>query len=227
MITRRAVPAVISVVALAFALTACSPAGGDPVPVTTASTAPDAGGSPTPSADPRDRISSIVIDGDSVSVNISEGGQYLDIPFTTDAETAVAQLSEALRLPETRSTLPASGCFPPRAQATWGGISFVWGDDWQRPPGAQFLATATAAGTSNGIAVALLGGQQVGAAESDVFAGAPGAYSDDFGSQKTLHYDVANGSPTGSMDDYWGAIAIVNGGVLTGFSSPIRYFYDC
>jgi hypothetical protein len=168
-----------------------------------------------------------VVDGDSVFVKLSDGGVYRDIPFTTDAETAIAQLSEAIRLPEVRSTLPAGGCFRERPQATWGGLSFIWGTDWQRPGDAQFLATAAADRTTNGIPVTILGGQMVGAPEADVFASAPGAYSDDYVAWKTLHYDVVRGDPVGTPEEYWGAVAIMQGGVLTSFSSPINYFFDC
>ncbi|GAA3742934.1 hypothetical protein GCM10022239_18010 [Leifsonia bigeumensis] len=229
--------AVSAVLALSMGLAGCDlggpvpsdDPGADPTPSDRPGADPTTSAEPTPSETPdlRDRISSIVIDGDSVYVAISEGGIYLDVPFTTDPETAVAQLSEAIRLPEIRSTLPASMCFHERPQATWGGITFTWGTDWQRPGGAKFLASSDAERTTNGIAVTTLGGQWVGATESEVFTGAPGAYSDDFGSLKTLHYDVASGTATGSPDDYWGAIAIMEGGVLTSFSSPIHYFYDC
>ncbi len=219
--------AVGAVLALSGGLVGCDPGG--PGPSETPGAGPTASVEPSPSEteDPRDRISSIVIDGDSVYLTLSEGGVYLDLPFTTDAESAVAQLSEAIRLPETRATLPMTGCFHERTQASWGGLSFVWGPDWQRPAGSQFLATAEAASTTNGIAVAVLGGQQIGTAESAVFAGAPGAYTEDYGSWKTLHYDVAHGTATGNPDEYWGAVAIIQGGVLASFSSPVYYFYDC
>lgn len=134
---------------------------------------------------------------------------------------------ERIRLPETRSTVPASSCFRERPKASWGGISFIWGTDWQRPGGAQFLAQSESDRTTNGIPVATLGGQKVGAPEAEVFASAPGAYSDDYGSVKTLHYDVVHGDAASSPEDYWGAIAIIKDGVLTSFSAPVNYFFDC
>lgn len=220
--------AVGAALALSVGLVGCDPAGG-PTPTETPGADPTPSVEPTPTetVDLRDRITSIVIDGDSVYVPVSEGGIYLDLPFTTDVESAIAQLSEAIRLPEVRSTLPANTCFQERSQATWGGISFIWGTDWQRPPGAQFLATASAGTTSNGFPVTTLGGQSIGAPEAAVFAGAPGAYSTDFGSRKTVHYDVAHGDPVGTPEEYWGAVAVIDSGVLTSFSSPINYFFDC
>lgn len=224
--------AVGAVLALSLGLVACDPAGG-PTPTETPAETP--GADPTPTVEPtptetpdlRDRISTVVIDGDSVYVTVSEGGVYVDIPFTTDPETAVAQLSDALRLPEVRSTIPASQCFHERPKATWGGISFIWGTDWQRPPGAQFLAAADASATTSGIPVTVLGGQWIGTPAADVLTGAPGAYTTDYGAWKTVHYDVAHGDPVASPEEYWGAIAVLEGGVLTGFSSPINYFFDC
>jgi hypothetical protein len=227
---------VSAVVALSAALVGCDPAGGpaptpdgDPMTDPTPSVVPTPSVEPTPreSPDIRDLISTIVIDGDSVYITISEGGVYLDVPFTTDPETAVAQLSEAIRLPAIRSTIPSSTCFNERPQATWGGISFIWGPDWQRAPGQRFLATASAAATSNGIPVTILGGQWIGTSESEVMAGVPGAYSTDYGAWTTLHYDVAHGDPITSPEEYWGAIAILEDGVLTSFSSPVNFFFDC
>lgn len=214
--------------ALSVGLVACDP-GSDPTPTDTPGADPTPSVEPTPTetADPRDSIAAIVIDGDSVALTVAEGGVYLDLPFTTDAESAVAQLSEALRLPEVRSTIPSSTCFQERPQATWGGISVIWGTDWQRAPGAKFIAIASAGTTSNGIPVTLGAGQAIGAPEADVFAGAPGAYSTDYGSWKTIHYDVGDGDPVWSPEEYWGAMAVMQGGVLTSFSSPVNFFYDC
>lgn len=203
--------AVSAVLAISLGLAGCDPAGGliptaGPTVGPGADATPSVDPTPSETPDPRDRISAIVVDGDSIYVTISEGGVYRDIPFTTDAETAIAQLSEAIRLPEVRSTLPAGGCFRERPKATWGGLSFIWGTDWQRPGGAQFLATSVADRTTNGIPITILGGQMVGAPEADVFAGAPGAYADDYGAWKTLHYDVVRGDPVTTPEDYWGLL---------------------
>jgi hypothetical protein len=219
-----------AVFALSLGLAACGPGTpADPVADPTISADPTPLAEPTPIETPdiRDSIASIVVDGDSVSVLTDDGTAYLDLPFENDVESVIAQLSDALRLPEARSTLPSGTCFPERPQATWGGLTIIWGSDWQRPPGAQFLVSVDAATTTNGIAITLPSGQAIGAPESEVLAAAPDAYTTDYGAWRTLHYDEASGTPTGNPDDYWGAIAVMEDGRLTTFSSPIRYFYDC
>lgn len=170
---------------------------------------------------------SIVLDGDSVSVKTSDGGVIVDIPFATDPMTAVTQLNQAIGLDATVTTLPESQCFHERQQATWGGLDIIWGVDWQRAPGALFLATVGSLEATSGVRVTLPSGQSIGATEAEVLAANSGAPVFDNGYWKDLHYDVKSGSYPGDPDTYYGAYALIQGGVLSGFSSPIHYFYDC
>jgi hypothetical protein len=180
-----------------------------------------------PTEEPTLTVSAIVIDGDSVSVTISEGGTLVDIPFTTEPATAAAQLSEAIGLEPITSVTPTASCGGGLTKVTWGGISF-WSPYASAPPGAQFWARADAKETSNGITVTMLGGQWVGFDGAATIAAYPGSELD-FGMSGThvLAFDVKSGTPDGNPDDFYGGIAVIQGDVVTGFSSPIHYYYDC
>lgn len=224
----RNASALVGVVAIALTLTACLPGGGGaPEPGPPASDPPSGSPSPIPGEEPVPAPSAIIVDGDSVSVTASEGGILVDIPFTTEPAAAVTQLNDAIGLVATVSTLPATGCFHERQQATWGGLSFIWGEDWQRAPGALFLASSLGPETTSGLKVTLPSGQWIGATEAEVVTGNPSAPLIDNGGWKELHYDIVSGAAGGDPDTYFGAYAQIDGGVLTSFASPIHYFYDC
>lgn len=207
-------------------LAACGPADdkAPPPPKPTESETAVVEPTPTPEAV---NISSIVIDGDSVYVTISEGGILVDIPFTTDPTTAAEQLSEAIGLEPITSVTPPGSCNGDMTKVTWGGISF-WTPYASAPPGAQFFAHADAKSTSNGITVAALGGQWVGYDGSDTVAAYPGAELN-FGMPDVhvLAYDVKSGTADGNPDDFYGAVAVVENDIVTSISSPIHYWYDC
>ena len=219
--------AVTAGVALSLlALTACDPVDDKAPPVSE----PDETEKPiidiTPTPDAVN-ISSIVVDGDSVYVTVTEGGVLVDIPFTTPVDTAVEQLSEAIDLEPITTVTPPDSCDGDQTRTTWGAITFVTPYP-SAPPGAQFYAYVDAKETSNGITVAMLGGQWVGYDGPSTVAAYPGAELD-FGMEgvHVLAYDVKSGSADGNPDDFYGAIAIVNAGIVSTFSSPIHYWYDC
>lgn len=223
----RRVAATTAVAALSLlALTACGP-GDDKAPPPPPPTETD---KPivevTPTADAVN-ISSIVVDGDSVYVTVTEGGVLVDIPFTTDVATATEQLSEAIDLEPITSVTPPDSCDGDQTRTTWGAITFVTPYP-SAPPGAQFYAYVDAKETSNGITVAMLGGQWVGYDGPSTVAAYPGAELD-FGMEgvHVLAYDVKSGTADGNPDDFYGAIAVVNEGIVSTFSSPIHYWYDC
>ncbi len=172
-------------------------------------------------------ISSIVVDGDSVYVTETEGGILIDIPFTLDPTTAAAQLSETIDLEPITTVTPPDSCDGDLTRTTWGAITFV-SPYASAPPGVQFYAYVDAEKTSNGITVAMLGGQWVGYDGSDTVAAYPGAELP-FGIEGTsvLAYDVKSGTVDGNPDDFYGGVAIVTADVLGSFSSPIHYWYDC
>ena len=209
-----------------LALTACDPVDDKAPPVSE----PDTTEKPiidiTPTAEAV-TISSIVVDGDSVYVTVTEGGVLVDIPFTTPVDTAVEQLSEAIDLEPITTVTPPDSCDGDQTRTTWGAITFVTPYP-SAPPGAQFYAYVDAKETSNGITVAMLGGQWVGYDGPSTVAAYPGSELD-FGMEgvHVLAYDVTSGSADGNPDDFYGAIAIVNAGIVSTFSSPIHYWYDC
>jgi hypothetical protein len=232
MTLHRGVTSFLGMATILLALTACDTAGGGPEASTTstppASALPSGAPSEGPSPDPVSHPASVIVDGDSVSVTASEGGILIDIPFATDPTLAVSQLNEALGLVGTVSTIPSSpGCFAERQQATWGGLKFSWGDDWQRAPGAKFMAVAEGAVTTNGLKVTLPTGQWIGWDGAEVIAANPSAPYSDNGTWGDLFYDVASGSATGNPDEYYGAYALIRDGALQSFVSPIHYYYDC
>lgn len=222
----RKISAGLGAVALcAVALSGCTP--GDvktlPTPEPTKSELPIA----QPSEEPALTVSAIVIDGDSVSVTIAEGGTLVDIPFTTDPAAAAAQLSEAIGLEPITSVTPPASCGGDLTKVTWGAITF-WSPYKAAPPGAKFWASADAKQTSNGITVTMLGGQWVGFDGAATLAAYPGAEIDfGFPDLKVVAYDIAAGTKASGMDDFWGAQAIIQGGIVTEFMSPIHYYYDC
>ncbi len=221
---------VVAIVGLtAGALSAC----GVPAPTPTV----DAGQTETPTPaetvdaapapEPGANVSSIVIDGDSVSVNISEGGQLIDIPFTTDPATAAAQLSEAIGLQPITTTTPAASCGGGLQKVTWGAISF-YSPYPAAPGGAQFYAQADSKSTSNGKTVAMLSGQWVGSDGAATIAANAAAPLLEFGGGiQILAYDVKAGTVDSGPDDFYGASAVIKNNVLDIFTSPVNYYYDC
>jgi len=191
-----------------------------------------ASSTPTPTettevVEAKPNISSIVVDGDSVYVTETEGGILIDIPFTLDPTTAAAQLSDAIDLEPITTVTPPDSCDGDLTKTTWGAITFV-SPYASAPPGVQFYATVDAEKTSNGITVAMLGGQWVGYDGSDTVAAYPGAELP-FGVEgsSVLAYDVKSGTADGDPDTFYGAVAIVTADVVKSFSSPIHYWYDC
>ena len=224
MIRPRALPA-IAVVAL-LALTGCGEETpkDDSAPTPT-ETKPVIEVTDTPVV----TISSIVIDGDSVYVTEQEGGVIIDIPFTLDPTTAAQQLSSTIGLEPITSVTPPASCGGDLTRVTWGGITFV-SPYASAPPGAQFYATADAEKTSNGITVAMLGGQWVGYDGPSTIAAYPGGTLD-FGMESigayVVAYDVKSGTADDNPDDFYGGVAVIQDGAVLSFSAPIHYWYDC
>lgn len=171
-------------------------------------------------------ISGIVVDGDSVSVLITEGGVLIEIPFTTAPATAIEQLSEAIDLEPVTSEVATSACSG-GTQTTWGAISFYYPYE-SAPPGVQFYAKVDKKQTNNGITVSMPSGQWPSYDGSDTIAANAAAPLIDYGpSLQVLAYDVKAGNPDSGPDDFWGASAIIRDDVLESFASPIHYYYDC
>lgn len=231
MTTFQRAPIALAVAALALlSLTACDP--GSPKPTSTAAGGPEstktATATPTPTPTPEVHVSSIVVDGDSISVNIAEGGVLVDIPFTTDAATAATQLGEAIGLPAVVSSVAGSSCSADTTVYSFGGMDLRSPGGFAASPGAQFISLSLGATTSNGIAITIPSGHGVGAAEADVVAANASAPYSDFGGGITLlDYDVKSGSPGTDPDNFYGALAIFRDGALHQISSPTHYEYDC
>jgi hypothetical protein len=218
----RAIAFVVVAISLA-GLTGCTPPAPAPTPTVAESATPEP--SATPTEEPAPNISSIVIDGDSVSVNISEGGTLVDIPFTTDPDEAAAILSEAIGEPAVLG-VHQSACTPDQQMNSWGGLKFL-SPSQVLPPGAQFYATADAQSTVGGITIAMTSGQWVGYDGSDTISANGGPVIGDFAGVQVLAYDIAEGTVDSGPDDFWGGSAIIRDDVVESFSSPIHYYYDC
>ncbi len=207
-------------------MTACTPPPAPPVADPTVAPAPATEtAQPTAEPEPGANVSSIVIDGDSVSVNISEGGQLIDIPFTTDPATAATQLSDAIGLQPITTTTPSAACGGDLQKVTWGAISF-YSPYATAPGGAQFYAQADSKTTSNGKTVAMLSGQWVGSDGAATIAANSSAPLIDFGGGiQILAYDVKGGDI--DSGDAYGASAVIKNNVVDIFTSPVVYGQDC
>lgn len=231
MIRHKEVTAIFGMAALLLALTACDPAGGGPgasPPGTPpASASPSSAPSVSPSSEPAAVPAAVIVDGDSVSVVNTDGGVMIDIPFTTDASTAVSQLNTTIGYTGALSIMPSSGCYHERQASTWSGLSFIWGPDWGRAPGAAFLASVTGPDVGGGLKVTIPSGHSVGDPGPAVLAANASAPTVDYGAWVNLRYDVISGTETGNPDNYYGANAVIQSGVLKSFASPLYLNYDC
>ncbi|HMM81921.1 MAG TPA: hypothetical protein PJ998_01975 [Terrimesophilobacter sp.] len=230
MMRHKEVTALFGMAALLLALTACDPAGGgsaSPPATAPATASPSSTPSETPSPSPVAHPAAVIVDGDSVSVIASEGGVMIDIPFTTDPSTAVSQLNSTIGYTGALSIMPSSGCYHERQASTWSGLSFIWGPDWARAPGAAFMASVTGPDVGGGLKVTIPSGHWVGNPGPAVLAANASAPNVDYGAWVNLRYHVISGTETGNPDNYYGANAVIQGGVLTSFASPIYFNYDC
>ena len=183
----------------------------------------------TPSPTPVVTAARVEIDGDSVRVEASDDSTIIDIPFTTDAATAVGQLNTAIGVPaEVTTSVNDGNCAADTTHYGWGGFELHVPGGYAAAAGAAFVASAKSATTGNGLAVGMPNGLGVGATTASVLTFQPGVpYEGDPASSAYIYYDVKSGYPLGDPDSFYGAAAFASSGVVTSLVSPIFYYYDC
>ncbi len=170
----------------------------------------------------------VVIRSDRLVVLGETGTESAQIPYSTDAATATAQLTAALGDDPSTTSVTDDPCFPLLDERGWGGLHLWTSPDGViRPADAQFFVTADDEETSTGFPIRITSGQTVGATQDEVLAANLGAPS--FGTDDAidLHYDVASGAADGDPDQYWGAIAQLEDGELRSIGAPVYYQREC
>jgi hypothetical protein len=213
----------LAVIALLLVgVTACSPAPADPHPTV----APPVVVLPTESAVPTPVPlvpSFVVITAHSVSVGATTQQQIVEVPYSTDAGTAVALLSDAIEAEPVVSTIAATGCSPAATVWDWTGLRIIAPAPDGDALGAEFIARATAARTGNGLDIELTYADAVGSSLSDVVAHGPG------GAYSVISEDLGGGHTVAMLDgqdgDTWGVIMVVESGTVTSFFAP-GYFHS-
>ncbi|MET0302988.1 MAG: hypothetical protein ABW040_02970 [Microbacteriaceae bacterium] len=214
---------------LAIALlgvTGCAPEAAAPAPTPVASNTPSA--APAPTEDPEPTLADVLIDGDSISVRLSDGSPIVDVPYATAATEAIQSISTALGETAEDTVVTDDPCTPILDQASFGGLH-IWSSTEmiRKPQEAQFYVTADAATTAAGIPIVITTGQSVGDSARDVMGANSGVPSFDNGSWIDLHYDVISGSAASEPGEYFGAYAQVRDGELRSISAPTFYFFEC
>ncbi len=203
-------------------VTACSPSPADPHPTAAPPVVetPGTGATSTPAP----LIPSfVVISALSVSVGATTEQQIVDVPYSTDAATAVDLLSDAIELTPTVSTIAGTDCSLATTIWDWGGFRLASPAPDGAGPGAQFIARATAADTSNGLHIELTYADEVGSPLADVVAHGPS------GGYTVISEDLGGGHTVAMLDgqdgNTWGVIMVVEGGVVSSYFAP-GYFHS-
>ncbi|MEO5921784.1 MAG: hypothetical protein ABIQ01_11650 [Pseudolysinimonas sp.] len=219
----RRTTALAMIALLLTGITACSPRPVDPHPTATHPEVATPG--PAETTGPAALIPSfVVINAHSVSVGATTQEVIVDVPFTTDAATAVDLLAEAMDLEPTVSTIEATGCSPAATNWDFGGVRILAPAPDGSRLGVAFIARATAAETPNGLHIDLTFADQVGSSLADVVAHGPG------GAYTVVSEDLGGGHGVAMLDgqdgNTWGVIMVVESGIVTSFYSPGYFASD-
>lgn len=164
----------------------------------------------------------VVINAHSVSVGSTTEAVIVDVPYSTDVDTAVELLSDAIEREATVSIIPGSGCSAEATLWDWGGLQLAAPAPGGSGPGAAFIARATAPETGNGLDIELTYADTVGSSLADVIAHGPtGGYT-------VVSQDIGGGHVTAMLDgqdgDTWGVIMGVTDGIIYSYYAP-GYFH--
>ena len=202
-------------------LAACSPRPADPHPTAEPPTIETPG--PAATSSPAALIPSfVIINAHSVSIGSTTQELMVEVPYSTDAATAVDLLSDAIELEPTVSTVAGTGCSLPTTLWDWGGFRLASPAPSGSGPGALFIARATGATTTNGLDIDLTYADTVGSSLADIVAHGPG------GAYTVVSEDIGGGHVVAMLDgqdgDTWGVIMVVESGVVTSYYAP-GYFH--
>lgn len=224
MTATRSLTTALAVVAL-LALSGCTPA--TPTPSATPSSAmPSAIATPTPTPTPVAPVAaSVVVTATSISVLDAASTVIVDIPFTTNGDTAADQLAVALGATPVETVRTGTNCARAGTEYDFGGLRIDGAGTITTAPPAVFSVHVDTAATATGVAIAGPAGVQVGKALADVVAAIPAATPTDGGFGNTyLNLDSLGG--VGGPDEI-GMLGVVTGGVLVTMLSPVYIFGDC
>ncbi len=212
------ITSVFLVVGFAVAsLAACATPGGaaDPNPTVTVPTIqhPTAPAS-TPSATPAAPTpAAIVVTSTSVSVVSTVGATLVDLPYTSDGPTAVAQLAAAIGADPVVSAVEESDCVRPTTSYDWGSFKINSPAQGASHHGALFNIETPRGARTSGLPVELPDGASVGDPAAPLVA--EGAHTTWDG---LLLVDPQEG-------DLWGVVVGVGvGDSINGFIAP--YYYN-
>jgi hypothetical protein len=223
----------VSLLSLAM-LTGCG--GAAPTPPTPSIPAAEPSETPVPEGGAggggEDVAAFVLIGGSSVSVGADDSRVLAEIPYSTDPSVAAAELADVLGVEPTMTVRPGNAtCLAETTIYDWGAFNLKSPGGIGTGPGALFTVQATAHELSTGVPVEMVHSQHVGSPAADV-VGLPNVFAEDLGAWTSVYYHVGGDVDFASADwapdmETWGALALIESGVVTSIVAPIHYFYDC
>lgn len=199
------------------------PVPGDaPTTEATSSRTPEA--TPTPTPEPIAEAALITIAATGVTVTDAEGAVMLTIAYSSDPDTVIAQVTEALGETPTAVTRPEAVCSAETTMTSWGGLHLYDPAGFAGGPGALFTVSVDGPSTVGAVPIVASAGFTVGDAISFV-ASLTGVSTVDYGDWVTVYSDLQG--PSVDAPDAWGVSGYGRGGAVEQFSAPIYLYYDC
>ncbi len=218
--TAKRVTALAALVLVAAAsLTGCDPTPEpDPTPTVSETTDPA-----TP--EPEETVAApvpttITVSATSLSVLDETSSVIVDIPFTTNGDTAASMLSEALGTAPTTSVTTGSNCRRAGTIYDFGGLELDGAGEITMVPPAVFTIRVNAAATAGGLAITGPSGVHVGQSVADVVAAIPS--SDDISTNPLVLEHLGGSGP-----DVNGVSGWAEGSALAHMFAPVYIFGDC
>jgi hypothetical protein len=229
MSARSRITLLLVVVATLTGLTGCVPTGPTPSATPTATTSPTPSASATPSVTATPTpvapvATTLEVSATGIKVLDASSSVIIDIPFTTNGDTAAAQLETALGVSPALNSVAQSNCRRPGNIYDFGGFELDGAGTITTASPAVFSVIVRAATTSNGVFVRGPGGVQIGGSEADVLAANPGSVVSSSPGLDT--YFNLQATP-GSAIDGSGVLGIGRGGALAVMEAPVFIFGDC
>lgn len=219
-------PALIAAVLSTLVLVGCA----GPVPVgaptadATPSQTPEATPTPTPTPEPVAEAALITVAATGVTVTDAEGAVMLTIAYSSDPETVISAVTEALGETPTAVTWPGAVCSAETTITSWGGLHLSDPAGYAGGPGALFTVSVDGPSTAGAVPIVASAGFSVGDAIPTV-ATLTGVSAVDYGDWVTVSSDLQG--PSFDDPNAWGVSGYGRGGAIEQFSAPIYYYYDC
>ncbi|MBB5843333.1 hypothetical protein HD599_001656 [Conyzicola lurida] len=217
--------------AVLVALSGCTGVAADPTASPTAE----------PVAGPA--IAVLTVGGTGVTAIDENGEEVSSLDYTSDGATTVAYLTAVFGSEPAVTTRPSdNSCHTEAARATWGDdavellYDFV-GERTELPTG-QYVQLTVKSATVGDVSIETPTGFSVGEPETELVASIPGVgthVNSALPDNTYVDYEVAGGEYTDSNDadfgqdenEYWGAQAFVNGGVIAELWAPVVFQSAC